>query len=1009
MKIRSSSFTKIKLLTMKHRYTIYFFILTVFLFLNFTTANAQVIINEYSCSNLSSYTDNYGGYEDWIELYNTGSVPVDLGGYYLSDNPNDSLKWQFPESVTIQAGGFVKVWTSGRDESSGNNHHTNFKLTQTKDNKESIVLSNPSGVIVDQVELQITRKEHSRGRTMDGGATWSIFITTTPGNSNNSATPYTKYADKPQMSDTAGFYSNPLSVTITTTQPNSEIHYTTDGSKPISTSPVYSSPIQIDETTILKAVTICADPDVAYSLIEFNTYFINDEHHMAIMSCSAAQLDNLLNGNQSLRPFGTFEYFNEEGVRTNIGYGEFNEHGQDSWVHDQRSIDYISRDECGYNYAIREKMIPLTDRDEFQRVILRAAGDDNYPGIDTSALLRDFFVQNSAERSGMNLDVRKGQKGLLYVNGQYWGIYGYREKVSDHDFTNYYYDQGKYDIYYLKLWGGSWAEYGGQAAWDDWNDLHDFIKYNDMGVQDNYEYVKTRLDYTSIVDYILINSFVVCSDWINWNVGWWRGTNPEGGHQKWGYVLWDEDATFAHYINYTGVPGISPYTSPCFPEGLTSDPEETIVMLNELLENEEFYNYYVNRYIDLYNTAFRPDYMISYLDSIAAYLAPEMPNQVARWGGSVAQWENNVQKIRNFINNRHNYLPEGLSDCYDLNGPYETTFQVVPPGKGELQVNSLHLEDLPWGGYYFGGINTNLKAIETDLNYEFDKWIVNNNEVLPNDTLTEVTIDFTSGDNIIAQFKPKLFIDSLVINEINYNSLDTAVAGDWVEFYNPHEYYLDLEGWTFRDSDDQHTFVFPEGTIIPPFDYLVLVRDSADFNSIFPDVENYIGEMNFGLSSNGELIRIFDAEGALVDTVNYGVEDPWPTEPNGNGPTLELKFWTYDNALPESWIASEFNGTPGEMNGYIVDVPELIEEEFSFTIYPNPFKTRAIFQVTSEKDMDNYNIIFYNLYGKEVNRIQNVSGDRVEIQRSNLENGLYICRVVDQNNNEVAVTRIVIN
>jgi hypothetical protein len=869
---------------MKQRHNLFLFILLAFLFVYSNNLSAQVLINEYSCSNLASITDNYGQYEDWFELYNAGTASIDLGGYYLSDDPDDSLKWQFPEGTLIQAGGFIKIWTTGRNEVSGNHYHTNFRLTQTKDDPEHIILSNPSGMVVDDVELVITQKEHSRGRTANGSENWSIFINPTPGSSNNPATSYTSYAAKPVVSDTAGFYDNAIQITITTSEPNAEIRYTTNGHEPTTSSSIYSDPVDINSTVILIARTFSSDPNVLPGMLEFNTYFINENHTLAIMSASAAQLDNLLNGNQSLRPFGTFEYFNKEGIRTTIGYGEYNEHGQDSWVHDQRSIDYISRDECGYNYAIREDLIPLTDRDEFQRIILRAAGDDNYPGIDTSAHLRDFFVQNSAHRSDLNLDVRKGEKGLLYVNGTYWGIYGYREKVNDHDFTNYYYDQGKYDIYFLMLWGGSWAEYGGQAAWDDWNDLHDFIKYNDMSNQDNYEYVKTRLDYTSLVDYILINSYVVCSDWINWNVGWWRGTNPEGGHQKWGYVLWDEDATFAHYINYTGVPGISPYTSPCYPEGLTSDPEEHIVMLNHLLDNEEFATYYVNRHIDLYNTGFRPDFMIPYLDTIASLMAPEMPQHVARWGGSVTQWENNVQKIRNFINARHNYLPDGLISCYDLTGPYEVTFQIIPAGKGQIQINSILMENSTWGGYYFGGIDTKLKAIETDLNYEFDKWILNNNTVLPNDTLTEVIVELTTGDNIIAQFKPKEFSDSLVINEINYNSSPDDDAADWVEFYNPHEYYLDLEGWIFRDSDDLHTFVFPAGTIIPPFDYLVLCRDSVDFNTVFPDVENYIGEMGFGLSSNGELIRVYDAEGALVDTVHYEVEDPWPTEPNGNGP-----------------------------------------------------------------------------------------------------------------------------
>ncbi|MCD4697213.1 MAG: CotH kinase family protein, partial [Bacteroidales bacterium] len=916
----------------------------------------------------------------------------------------------FPDGIVIPAQDFIKIWCTGRDEVSGNNFHTNFRLTQTKDNPEHIILSNITEVIVDSVQLEITRKEHSRGRTINGGLEWSIFLDPTPGNSNNSATPYSKYADKPQMSYSAGFYNEPLLITITPTQPNSGIHYTTDGSKPISTSPVYTDPISVTSTTIVKAVTICSDTDVLYSLIEFNTYFINDTHTMSIMSTSAGQLDNLLNGNQSLRPFGTFEYFNKEGVRTNIGYGEFNEHGQDSWVHDQRSIDYISRDECGYNYAIREPMIPLTDRDEFQRIILRAAGDDNYPGIDTSALLRDFFVQNTSHREGMNLDVRKGEKGLLYVNGIYWGIYGFREKVNDHDFTNYYYDQGKYDIYYLMLWGSSWAAYGGQAAWDDWNDLHDFIKYNDMGVQSNYEYVKTRLDYTSLVDYIHINSFVVCSDWINWNVGWWRGTNPEGGHQKWGYVLWDEDATFAHYINYTGVPGISPYTSPCYPEGLTSDPEEHIVMLNHLLDNDEFTNYYINRYIDLYNSAFRANRMINYLTSIEDVMAPEMPGHVARWGGTVNQWQNNVQKIKNFISARYSYLPSGLNSCYGLNGPYEMNFVVDPPQAGKLKINSMLLEEPYWGGYYFGGIETNLQAIQTSPNFVFDHWELYNHEVSPSDTLANVTVEFTTGDLVTAVFQQVSLTDSLVINEINYNADGNFDTEDWVEFYNPHDYAMDISGWQFKDSDDAHIFEFSQNTVIDPNGYLVLSRDTAIFSSFFPGVDNLVGNIDFGLSSNGELIRLFDTTGVVIDTVHYGVEDPWPPEPNGSGPSLELKYWEYDNALPESWVASADHGTPGEINGYIVSVeePGFTMDPFSFTIYPNPLKEVSILQITSEKKMVDATFVIFNIFGQKVREENNITGDRLIIKKQDLQKGIYVCMLYDKNNEVLGKMKLMV-
>ncbi len=96
------------------------------------------------------------------------------------------------------------------------------------------------------------------------------------------------------------------------------------------------------------------------------------------------------------------------------------------------------------------------------------------PGIDTSAHMRDDFVQTLSQKAGQQLDWRKSERIVLYANGIYWGIYALREKVHDHDYTQYYYDQGKYDIQFIMLWGSTWAEYGGQQALDDWYDASRF-------------------------------------------------------------------------------------------------------------------------------------------------------------------------------------------------------------------------------------------------------------------------------------------------------------------------------------------------------------------------------------------------------------------------------------------------------------------------------------------------------------------------------------------------------
>ncbi len=973
--------------------------------------STQVVINEYSCSNLSGFGDNYGKFEDWVELYNSSGETADISGFGLSDNIENPFRWTFPEGTTIDAYDFIRVWTSGRNETSSGSHmHTNFRLTQTKDEQEYVVLSDLSGGTTDIIPLEITQKEHSRGRATDGADEWGVFINPTCGWSNDGATAYQRYATKPIASIPAGFYDDGMLVSLTTEELNAQIHFTTDGSKPTSASQVYSTPISVSSTTIVKAITVSANSNILPGFIEFNTYFIDESHTLAVMSVSAEELDDLLNGNQWLRPFGTFEYFNAEGVRTTFGYGEFNKHGQDSWVHDQRSIDYITRDECGYNYAIREQMIPITDRDEFQRVIMRAAGDDNYPGIDTSAHLRDYYVQNISEKGGLHLDVRKGQKGIMYVNGDYWGIYGYREKVDDHDFTDYYYDQDKYNIFFLKLWGSSWAEYGGQAAFDDWNELHDFIKSQDMADPENWGYVKSRYDYKSLVDYVHINSYVVCSDWINWNVGWWRGLNPTGGHRKWGYILWDEDATFAHYINYTGVPGISPYTTPCFPEGLTSDPEEHIVALNELRENPEFEQYYVSRYIDLYNTVFRPDRMISYLDSIEAEMDPEIPKHVERWGGSYQEWRQNVTKIKNFIQNRHEYLAEnGFGDCWDLEGPWNLEVTVEPEQTGGVKFNSLELSQFPFTGSYFGNIDIKLEARELNSNYEFDYWELNNHAVFPNDSVKFVTLQLTSGDQLVAHFKERLYVDSLVINEINYNASDDFDTEDWVEFYNPHLYDLDITSWYFKDNDDEHVFTFPENTTVESDGYLVLCRNMEAFTDHFPDVENVYGDMDFGMSGNGELIRLFNDEGILIDTVHYGVDLPWPPEPDGNGPTLELILPHYDNALAGSWMASPEHGTPGMMNSYWVGLPENDDRRSvaRMSIAPNPTASNALVTI-SGKDVSYGTLIIYNSFGNVVRKIEDIPSKQFVIRKQNLEPGLYLIQFSDAGSDIILTQKLII-
>jgi hypothetical protein len=239
---------------MKPYFTNFYCCAVVAIIVSLTSHNisAQVVINEYSCSNFDSFQDNFQEYGDWIELYNSGSTMANISGYYLSDNPASPTKWKIPDETTIAANGFMRFWASGRDAAIPGNYHTNFKFTQTKANPEFIVFADPSGTIIDQHQLSITQKGHSNGRKTNGSVEWGVFIVPTPGSS-NSTTAYSHYAEKPVMSVAGGFYTSGFMVSISTNEPDSKIRYTTNGNDPVASSPLYSNPISVTSTKIIKA------------------------------------------------------------------------------------------------------------------------------------------------------------------------------------------------------------------------------------------------------------------------------------------------------------------------------------------------------------------------------------------------------------------------------------------------------------------------------------------------------------------------------------------------------------------------------------------------------------------------------------------------------------------------------------------------------------------------------------------------------------------------------------
>jgi len=142
--------------------------------------NEFLAVNDACCSDQSSGSPEF---DDWFEIYNSGTVPVDIGGFYATDDIDDPFQFQFPEDqptlTTIPAGGYLLVWADGDEDQPG--LHTSFRLSSTG---ETISLHSPDGRAIDSYEFGLQTSDVSVGRSPDGSANWVTFTNPTPGAGN---------------------------------------------------------------------------------------------------------------------------------------------------------------------------------------------------------------------------------------------------------------------------------------------------------------------------------------------------------------------------------------------------------------------------------------------------------------------------------------------------------------------------------------------------------------------------------------------------------------------------------------------------------------------------------------------------------------------------------------------------------------------------------------------------------------------------------------------------------
>ncbi len=840
---------------MKKNITILLLISAAFL------SHAQVLINEYSCSNVTTTFDAFGQREDWVELYNAGATPVNLTGYYLSNDPNNLQMWQIPAVTDINAGSRKMVFCSNRglvDVTSGQ-IHAKFTLRQTYG--QWFILSNASGVVVDSVKLKITQRDHSRARTTDGSASWRIDDTPTPNAANNPA--YLSYASTPIINIQAGFYSSAQNIIITSPDPNVTVRYTLDGTEPLATSAVYASPINIAVTQSVRAKAFSSVSTVLPSLIETNTYLINETTNFPVVCvCGAYTLasanPNYLFSWSATPAWSSIEFFDKNHNFICETEGMASKHGNDSWAYAQKGFDFEASDESGIMGSMNHKFFSTTLRDTFDRIILKAGASDNFPlGPSNSCHLRDVFAQTLAEKYQLDMDYRRFEGSNVFVNGQYWGIYDMRERV-DGDYFSYYYGQPSKKVDHLSYWGGLTIRLGSDTGWVN---IFNYILNNPMSVQANYNHVKTFLNTRSFIQYFIFNEYLVNHDWLNWNTMWWRGNKGQG--VKWRYALWDEDAICAlGNPNYSGLATTSANANPCEPattlfqnQPYTDTNVKHRIMLELLLQSPEFKQQYKDEWIHMLNTCFECHNIKAHFDSIVNLFAPDMPRQCTRWTGTMANWNANVQAMRTFLDDRCALITGKLDSCLDLN-PQELKLDVTPPGSGTIALDGSVKSPYVWDKILAGDSMYTMKATPTGGQYwAFDYWEKQNivNNFLPNSTTDLIQFDFKKKDSVVAHFK-----------YFNYDSVDVTF-----NVTPPGTGSITLNGASIS--------TYPTTmTLDRRFPYNIVAMPAANYNFVTWQKNNTNTTITPSLTNKSAALNYLDKETVVAEFVYVPPPPPLP-------------------------------------------------------------------------------------------------------------------------------------
>lgn len=544
---------------------------------------------------------------DWVEIKNIASESVELSDFYLSDDHNDYKLWNLPRR-SLEPGMSIIVCC---DETLADQGLiiAGFGLDSTN---EQLYLSNSQGELIDYVSLKNIPYDCSYGR-LEGQEGWFYFYGTDP--YSNPGRGYRKVSETPTALSADGVFNGVDSVSVGF-QGGGKIYYTTDGSVPTNNSKLYTEPFEIDHTGIVRAV--CVEEGAMPSRALTLSYIINEEHSLPVLSLVSddrESLDNMYNwGAKGMELPGSISLYEEEGGFT-LPCG-IKMHGDTSLKLAKKNMSLRFRGSYGQeelSYDIYGGGVT-----DFTNLVLRS-GQDYFHTI-----IRNELCQNLCLAGSDSAITQRSKYCVLYVNGEYRGIYNLMEKANEQHYANLAGVSRDSVIVEEAVFGQDSPLY---------QEVFKFCQENDLSVKENYERFCSVMDVDSLIDWMIFEGVSANSDLSSGNLRYCRSLENDG---KWRLMFYDLDAAFfSPDSNFYNV---------LFEYYLTSRNYGKLIA--PLLENEDFVDRFLSRASELLGSTLSSESILAEIDRLSAIIAPEVSRDYGRYNMSYEEWRRRVVELK---------------------------------------------------------------------------------------------------------------------------------------------------------------------------------------------------------------------------------------------------------------------------------------------------------------------------------------------------------------------------